>query len=56
LAIGCLAVICCASPCTAERRGRAPIGGSVAAPKMGFVEDVAVNTAPDITFFLGIHD
>ncbi len=23
---------------------------------MGFVEDAAVNTAPDITFFLGIHD
>jgi hypothetical protein len=23
---------------------------------MGFAEDVAVNTAPDITFFLGIHD
>ncbi|MDP9083013.1 MAG: DUF3187 family protein [Pseudomonadota bacterium] len=23
---------------------------------MGFSEDVAVNTAPDITFFLGIHD
>jgi hypothetical protein len=22
----------------------------------GFAEDVAVNTAPDITFFLGIHD
>lgn len=24
--------------------------------QMGFAEDVAVNTAPDITFFLGIHD
>ncbi|MEP6548801.1 MAG: DUF3187 family protein [Gammaproteobacteria bacterium] len=24
--------------------------------EMGFAEDVAVNTAPDITFFLGIHD
>ena len=24
--------------------------------QMGFVEDAAVNTAPDITFFLGIHD
>lgn len=24
--------------------------------QMGLVEDVAVNTAPDITFFLGIHD
>jgi hypothetical protein len=23
---------------------------------MGFAEDAAVNTAPDITFFLGIHD
>jgi hypothetical protein len=23
---------------------------------MGFAEDIAVNTAPDITFFLGIHD
>lgn len=23
---------------------------------MGFAEDVAVNTAPDITFVLGIHD
>lgn len=24
--------------------------------QMGFAEDLAVNTAPDITFFLGIHD
>ena len=24
--------------------------------QMGFAEDAAVNTAPDITFFLGIHD
>jgi hypothetical protein len=24
--------------------------------EMGFAEDTAVNTAPDITFFLGIHD
>jgi hypothetical protein len=24
--------------------------------EMGFAEDAAVNTAPDITFFLGIHD
>jgi Protein of unknown function (DUF3187) len=24
--------------------------------QMGFTEDAAVNTAPDITFFLGIHD
>jgi Protein of unknown function (DUF3187) len=24
--------------------------------QMGFAEDVATNTAPDITFFLGIHD
>lgn len=24
--------------------------------QMGFAEDIAVNTAPDITFFLGIHD
>jgi hypothetical protein len=24
--------------------------------EFGFAEDVAVNTAPDITFFLGIHD
>jgi hypothetical protein len=24
--------------------------------QMGFSEDIAVNTAPDITFFLGIHD
>ncbi len=24
--------------------------------QLGFAEDVAVNTAPDITFFLGIHD
>lgn len=24
--------------------------------EMGFAEDLAVNTAPDITFFLGIHD
>jgi Protein of unknown function (DUF3187) len=24
--------------------------------QMGFTEDIAVNTAPDITFFLGIHD
>jgi hypothetical protein len=24
--------------------------------EMGFIEDAAVNTAPDITFFLGIHD
>jgi hypothetical protein len=24
--------------------------------QMGFVEDAAVNTAPDITFFVGIHD
>jgi len=24
--------------------------------ELGFAEDVAVNTAPDITFFLGIHD
>jgi hypothetical protein len=24
--------------------------------QMGFVEDAAVNTAPDVTFFLGIHD
>jgi hypothetical protein len=24
--------------------------------EMGFAEDIAVNTAPDITFFLGIHD
>jgi hypothetical protein len=24
--------------------------------ELGFAEDIAVNTAPDITFFLGIHD